>query len=234
VTIPPTAIRLWFSERPELGFTRVQLRAAGTTEIALGAATRLNDDPMGVAIAIPRALTPGSYTVLWRTAAADGHATTGSFTFEVVGAVPAAVALDSNRPPISGHALVRVDSTAEQLPSINVSAATRWLEFMAMLAVIGGVVFQLIVLPRADRAMAGALPAETRLEIAHVVAAKRLRHHTFLKLNWRLFARPAGEIKRRAVAVSLDRDLGADLDHAAGGNLEIIGRVVGRARKPDE
>src|SRR5690242_10062755 len=75
VTTPPTAIRLWFTERPELGFTRVQLRAADTTEIALGAVTRLGDDPMGVAIAIPRALTPGSYTVLWRTAAADGHAT---------------------------------------------------------------------------------------------------------------------------------------------------------------
>ena len=165
MTTPPTAIRLWFSERPELGFTRVQLRTANSTEITLGAATRLSDDPMGVAIAIPTALTPGSYTVLWRTAAADGHATTGSFTFEVVGAEPAAVGVDSTRPPIAGHTLVRVDST-EQLPSINVSAATRWLEFMAMLAVIGGIVFQLIVLPRAQRAMAGALPAETRLEIA--------------------------------------------------------------------
>ncbi|HEV8236737.1 MAG TPA: copper resistance protein CopC [Gemmatimonadaceae bacterium] len=190
VTTPPTAIRLWFTERPELGFTRVQLRAGDTTEIALGAATRLSDDPMGVAIAIPRALTPGSYTVLWRTAAADGHATSGSFTFEVVGAVPA-VAVDSSRPPISGHALVRVDSTTEQLPSINVSAATRWLEFMAMLAVIGGVVFQLIVLPRAERAMAGALPAETRLEIA--ASTRKLAQSALILLAITALSRLYGE-----------------------------------------
>ena len=38
-------------------------------------------------------LTPGSYTVLWRTAAADGHPTSGLFTFDVVGAEPARVAL---------------------------------------------------------------------------------------------------------------------------------------------
>jgi copper transport protein len=190
VTTPPTAIRLWFTERPELGFTRVQLRAADSTEIALGATTRLSDDPMGVAIAIPTPLTPGSYTVLWRTAAADGHATSGSFTFDVVGAEPAAIAMDTARPPIASHTLVRVDST-EQMPSINASAATRWLEFMAMLAVIGVVVFQLIVLPRAERAMAGVLPAQTRLEIAD--STRKLAQSALILLAITALSRLYGE-----------------------------------------
>src|SRR3954454_13076593 len=43
---PPSAIRLWFTERPELAFTRVRLRTADSTEIALGTAARMTDDPM--------------------------------------------------------------------------------------------------------------------------------------------------------------------------------------------
>jgi copper transport protein len=217
VTTPPTSIRLWFSERPELGFTRVQLRAADSTEIVLGTAARLSDDPMGVAIAIPTALTRGSYTVLWRTAASDGHATSGSFTFEVVGAEPAAVAVDSNKAPMSGHTLVRVDSTAEQLPSINVSAATRWLEFMAMLAVIGGIVFQLVVLPRAERAMAGALPAETRVEITH--STRKLAQSALILLAITALSRLYGE----ASAV-----LGPDRPINRAGLATILGTGWGR------
>lgn len=165
LTSPPKAIRLWFSERPELGFTRVRLRAADSSEVALGNGTRIADDPMGVSFAISQPLPAGRYTVLWRTAAADGHPSSGSFGFDVVSAA-AAARPDTAAPPANGHALVHVDSTSESLPSLNVSAATRWLEFIAMLAVVGGVVFQLLVLPRADRAMAGALAPEARLEIA--------------------------------------------------------------------
>jgi copper transport protein len=163
---PPTAIRLWFSERPELGFTRVRLRGADSNDVSLGAATRMSDDAMGVSLTIAAPLAPGTYTVLWRTAAADGHATNGSFSFEVVGASSASIAAADtmNRP--AGNALVHGDSTADVLPSVNVSAATRWLEFIAMLAVVGAVAFGMIVLPRASRAMAGTLPPETRLEIA--------------------------------------------------------------------
>lgn len=163
---PPTAIRLWFSERPELGFTRVRLRGADSNDVALGAATRMTDDPMGVSVPVAASLAPGTYTVLWRTAAADGHATNGSFSFEVVGASPASlVAVDTMKRP-AGNSLVHGDSTVEALPSANVSAATRWLEFIAMLAVVGAVAFGMIVLPRASRAMAGTLLPETRLEIA--------------------------------------------------------------------
>jgi copper transport protein len=180
LTSPPKAIRLWFSERPELAFTRIRLRAADSTEIALGAVTRIADDPLGMSATIPAALAAGTYTVIWRTAAADGHATTGSFAFDVVaGENTIAAAIDTaGRSPVP-HALVRADSTAES-PKLNVTAATRWLEFVAMLAVVGAVVFRVVVLRLAERAMAGTLTAETRIEIAD--SARRLAQSALVLL----------------------------------------------------
>ena len=177
----PASIRLWFTERPELGFTHVHLRAADSIEIALANPVRMSDDPMGVSLGITSPLSPGAYTVLWRTAAADGHATSGSFTFDVVGGPAAATApLDTMPRPGAGHALTHADSTPERLPSLNASAATRWLEFMAMLAVVGAVVFRLVVLPRAVRSMAGALTEEARVDVA--ASARRLAQSALILL----------------------------------------------------
>src|SRR3954467_1751321 len=113
---PPSAIRLWFTERPELAFTPVRLRALGSTEIALGTTARMTDDAMGVTVPIASSLRPGKYTVLWRTAAADGHASSGSFGFELTGAAAVAAATDTN-PNSTPHiprsnAVVSADSVA--------------------------------------------------------------------------------------------------------------------------
>jgi len=175
----PTVIRLWFTERPELGFTKVRLRAPDSSEIVLGNPARLSDDPMGLSVPISSPLTAGTYTVLWRTAAADGHATPGSFSFEVVDEAVATPAADTMARPGAGHALVHVDSTPSTSPSMNVSAATRWLEFMAMLAVVGAVVFRLVVLPRATRAI-GALTTEASVEVA--ASARRLAQSALVLL----------------------------------------------------
>jgi copper transport protein len=188
----PTAIRLWFTERPELAFTRVRLRAADSTEIPLDAATRTSDDPDGVALAIPTTLAAGKYTVLWRTAAADGHATTGSFTFAVAeSAKPTVVATDSTARVHDGHALVRTDTTDEAATHLNVSATTRWLEFLSMLAVVGAVVFRLVVLRLAVRIPASLIPPETRMEISDSV--RRLAQSALVVLLITALSRLYGE-----------------------------------------
>ena len=177
----PASIRLWFTERPELSFTQVHLRASDSSEVTLGNPIRMSDDPMGISLAITSPLVPGTYTVFWRTAAADGHATSGSFSFDVLsGAAAAARPVDTIPRPGTGHALIHADSTAERLPSLNASAATRWLEFMAMLAVVGAVVFRLVVLPRATRSMAGALTEDVRAEVA--ASARRLAQSALVLL----------------------------------------------------
>ena len=181
LTIPPAAIRLWFSERPELAFTRVRLRAADSTEMPLGAVARMSDDALGLTIPVPKTLAAGAYTVLWQTAAADGHLSRGNFAFEIVASATAPVAThDTTTAAHDGHALVRVDTTAEEPAGLNVTAATRWLEFVAMLAVVGAVVFRLLVLRLAQRTPFGAVPNETRIEI--VDAVRRLAQSALVLL----------------------------------------------------
>ena len=191
---PPSVIRLWFTERPELALTRVRLRTADSSEIALGAPARMTDDAMGVTVPIAKSLAAGKYTVLWRTAAADGHASSGSFTFELTGVTaPAVAAVDTTPRAANRHAIVRADTTGERSTSSNVSAAERWLEFMALLAVVGAVVFSVGVLPRAARAMAGALPNETRGEIADI--AWRLAQGALILLLVMAVSRLYGEAR---------------------------------------
>ena len=173
----PTSLRLWFTERPELSFTRIRLRGPDSSDVALGVLERMADDPTGVMLPIATTLRRGTYTVSWRTAAADGHATTGSFSFDVATEampVTASAPMDTMRGTARSNSLVHVDSTAAVAPALNVSAATRWLEFMAILAVVGAVVFRLVVLRLPANAASGALllPADARAELAD--SARRL------------------------------------------------------------
>ena len=75
VTAPPTAVSLWFSERPELRFTTIQLVDSAGAAIPLGAIAAVQGDAMAVTAPVTGAMTPGRYAVVWRTAASDGHAT---------------------------------------------------------------------------------------------------------------------------------------------------------------
>ena len=192
LTVAPSAIRLWYSERPELAFTQVRLRAADSSEITLGTIARMTDDPMGVTVPIATSLPSGKYTVLWRTAAADGHASSGSFGFELTAAAPVIASVDTGRHAAASNALVTHDSSGAPSTSPKAAAATRWLEFMAMLAVIGAVIFRLIVLPRADREMAGLLSIETHDEIADT--ARRLAQGALVLLVLVQLSRYYGEV----------------------------------------
>ncbi len=80
VTAMPTQIRLWFSEEPELGLTSVVLERADSSVVAklVLAAT---DDKKSVAGKIPAPLAAGTYLVVWKTAATDGHPAKGSYWF---------------------------------------------------------------------------------------------------------------------------------------------------------
>jgi methionine-rich copper-binding protein CopC len=84
-TIPqaPTAIRLWFAERPEIAFTSVTLMKGDSTRIATIRAVA-TDDSMSVAAPLTGPpLPPGDYLVGWRTASTDGHAVRGTFGFSI-------------------------------------------------------------------------------------------------------------------------------------------------------
>jgi len=170
VAVPPQVIRLWFSERPELSMTFASLKDSLGKTFPLSPAERETSGQMGIAFPVSGALPAGRYTLSWRTAASDGHPTSGTVAF-VVAAPTEASGL---APPVSPS---RVDSTGAALSAgtttgprketpldaEDVDAATsignsiaRAFLFLGLLALIGAVSFKLLVL-RGARTVAIAL-----------------------------------------------------------------------------
>ena len=83
VASAPAAVRLWFSEQPELAVTTVRLSATGGSAIVLAPLTR--DTGATAPVIAPLRAHPGAgaYTVWWRSTARDGHVSTGQFQFVI-------------------------------------------------------------------------------------------------------------------------------------------------------
>ena len=82
----PKAVKLWFSEKVELGITTVKLANAAGNDVPLAKLTRddaVKDAPIVAAISKP--LAAGAYLVSWSTAATDGHPAKGTIPFVVKG-----------------------------------------------------------------------------------------------------------------------------------------------------
>jgi copper transport protein len=141
----PSSISLWFSEQPELRFTSVQLFDSTGKAIPLGNPSAIEQN--GVSLVIGRVLLNGPYSVVWRTAASDGHATNGKFSFRVAGA-GTAVAPPAQQPPaVTVTPVVPPPVAASQTPTTP--AVVRWVELLSLLLIIGGVVFRLGVITQA-------------------------------------------------------------------------------------
>ncbi|MFL5608918.1 MAG: copper resistance CopC/CopD family protein [Gemmatimonadaceae bacterium] len=147
LSVSPTAIRLWFSEAPELALSTVALLDSVGSPVTLGPVERGADGPRSVRVSVRGALAAGLYRVRWRVAAADGHPSSGAFVFRVLSAAAPPAAESSvpsiGRPPVSAatvHAAAEADALA---PAYVV---VRALLFIAMLAVIGAIAFRFAVL----------------------------------------------------------------------------------------
>ncbi len=147
LSVPPTSLGLWFSEKPELRFTSILLTDSAGSSIPLGpvAAT----DSMGVSVPIAGIIVGGQYKVSWRTAASDGHATSGTFSFSVAGqpAPIVTVTIDSgqNRKAVANPVFAPTQITP-------FSTGMRWAELVAILTLIGIVAFRLAVISQAHLA----------------------------------------------------------------------------------
>lgn len=80
VTSAPTAVRLWFSTRPEPALSGVTLLGENNAPVAVVKLVA-TDDTLSVAGPIPVKLAPGTYTVAWKTGARDGHVVRGKYSF---------------------------------------------------------------------------------------------------------------------------------------------------------
>jgi len=168
LAVAPQVIRLWFSEQPELSMTFASLKDSAGKTFALSSAERETSGQMGLALHVLKALPPGRYILSWRTAASDGHPSSGKLTFVVLAGPteasgvtlpPAASRVDITGAVLSpGTTVVPRKETpldAEDLDaasSIGNSIARAFL-FLGLLALIGAVSFKLLVL-REARAVA--------------------------------------------------------------------------------
>ena len=76
-----SAIKLWFSQAPELSVTSVRLTGEGDRIVTLAALTRARENGSPLVATVQGTMEPGRYTTRWRTMSRDGHPISGSFSF---------------------------------------------------------------------------------------------------------------------------------------------------------
>ena len=160
----PSSVRLVFSETPMVAISRLVLMGPSGDTVRLGPVhvDAADAHAMLAEVAIP--LDSGTYSVHWSTAASDGHASHGSFTFVVNGRLrqtsPAPVQTSvgtsggesvsvSPTPPAAGQ--TERDSTADAVAQSEPIIVARWLGFLALFSLIGAVAFKYLVLGRISR-----------------------------------------------------------------------------------
>ena len=82
ISTPPQQLRLSFSERVELAFSRIELWTAEGQPITTSAATIDPGNNAQLVLQVPP-LAPGRYKVTWHVVTADTHPTQGDYVFEI-------------------------------------------------------------------------------------------------------------------------------------------------------
>lgn len=78
----PPRVTLWFTERLEPAFSKVQVLNADDKQVDKDDARVNPDDGKQIEVSLPE-LAPGTYRVHWRVLSVDSHVNEGDFTFDV-------------------------------------------------------------------------------------------------------------------------------------------------------
>jgi methionine-rich copper-binding protein CopC len=81
ISSPPAAIRLWFSEAPEVRVGSIRLTGPDGRPVSLGPVHREQSRGAPLAADVRGRMAPGRYAVTWRTMSHDGHAIHGTIRF---------------------------------------------------------------------------------------------------------------------------------------------------------
>ena len=82
VRTPPAEVKLWFTERLEPAYSRVQVVGEGGERVDRADALVDRDNRALLRVSLA-SLAAGSYKVVWRVVSVDTHVTEGEFTFRV-------------------------------------------------------------------------------------------------------------------------------------------------------
>ena len=145
----PTEILLEFSQRIPLQLTTITLSDAGGVTVPLSALEYADSSRTVLTTRPPGVLTPGEYRVDWRTVGQDGHVIVGSFVFLVTGARAATPDEVHTGHDMMHAATPEEEATAATNPSQSwIAVIARWLNFVALVSMIGAVCARMFVLPR--------------------------------------------------------------------------------------
>ena len=169
IPVAPEALSLVFSESPSLTLTTLQLLGPDGSDIALGPLTRDANSVFGVTASISGALASGVYTVRWQMAGDDGHPTRGSFRFTL--ALPATMA---GTPPVTQPMEPAHENPISQPDGAGFGVespgyvAIRWVQYTALVIIIGAIAFAMAVLGLVQRVAGAVMVADARARAARL------------------------------------------------------------------
>ena len=82
VDAPPAQVKLWFTQRLEPAFSKVEVSDAAGRRVDRADARVDASDPTVLTVSVPQ-LAPGRYRVKWRVVSVDTHVTAGDYNFDV-------------------------------------------------------------------------------------------------------------------------------------------------------
>lgn len=157
VEVVPDTLRLTFYEPLRMEFTHVEV-VGPQGRLTLGDLSVAADEPERLLVPIAAGWHAGEIEVRWRTVGADGHPVSGSFSFEVPEGAEG-LPLELRPAPAADEAPMGEVRPLE--PRSPLYAGVRWITFVALITMIGAVVFRAGVLFPVRRRLAagGALVA---------------------------------------------------------------------------
>ena len=134
----PKEVTLTFGEDVGIGLGQLKVLSADGRRVDTGAPSQ-SDHATVVHIPLLSGIPEGTYVVIWRVVSADSHPVSGAFTFSV--GKPSA---DSKS--LLGKGNLTSIAAAPHAPGIALGA-TRFLGFAALLVLLGGAIFCLVLWP---------------------------------------------------------------------------------------
>jgi putative copper export protein/methionine-rich copper-binding protein CopC len=147
VAVAPTTLRLRFSAHIEARYTVLTAVTADGRRIPLEGFAFEPDSDRELTVPFP-VVPPGTVTVEWRTAGADGHVLEGSFTFTISAptALPDTMDRDTAMTPAVHEHDTHGTPAHNAVGPIDVFA--RALQFVALLLLLGALTFRALLMPR--------------------------------------------------------------------------------------
>lgn len=154
VIASPDRLRLRFSALIEASYTSLNLIAPNGQLVAIGTIEFTEGSDREFTVLVPPLTMPGTYTVRWRTAGADGHVLNGSYTFALLPDTTALAPVDTAGMPITEPVSAPVfdehDHGGDTHATTAADIAARWLHFSSLLLLIGCFASRVLLVPRLD------------------------------------------------------------------------------------